>query len=112
MSLSINGVITKILPVESGISKGGKEWNKQTIIVEQDGTEYNKELAVSFFGDKMKSIRDKTEGSEVSVSFNLSSREFNGKWYNQVDGWWCAEKNKPMPQDHNEQEQEDKDLPF
>ena len=27
------------------------------------------------------------EGQEVSIGVNISSKEFNGKWYNQIDGW-------------------------
>ena len=77
--MEITGKIIKKLDVESGISKAGKEWQKQSILVEQSG-EYNKEVVISFFGDKMKSIRDVEEGSEVNVSINLSSREFNGKY--------------------------------
>ena len=54
------------------------------------GTDYNKLVAVSFFGDKIKSLRDIQEGSEVSVSINLSSREYNGKYYHNIDGWFIA----------------------
>jgi hypothetical protein len=56
--MEINGKLIKKLDVESGMSKTGKEWRKQSILVEQSGTDYNKEVVISFFGDKMKSIRD------------------------------------------------------
>ena len=45
---------------------------------------------ISFFGDKIKSIRDIEEGSDVNVSINLSSREYNGKYYHNIDGWFIA----------------------
>ena len=90
--MEINGKLIKKLDVESGMSKTGKEWRKQSILVEQSGTDYNKEVVISFFGDKMKSIRDVEEGSEVNVSINLSSREFNGKYYHNIDGWFIAKK--------------------
>jgi len=104
--MEINGKLIKKLDVESGISKAGKEWQKQSILVEQVGTEYNKEVVISFFGDKIKSIRDLQEGSEVVVSINLSSREFNGKYYHNIDGWFCAVKGKETVGAVNE------DLPF
>ena len=88
--MTINGKLIKKLDVESGISKSGKEWQKQSILVEQFGTDYNKEVVISFFGDKIKSIRDIQEGADISVSINLSSREFNGKYYHNIDGWFCA----------------------
>jgi len=92
--MEINGKLIKKLDVESGISKAGKEWKKQSILVEQSGTDYNKEVVISFFGDKIKSIRDIQEGSEVSVSINLSSKEYNGKYFHNIDGWFCAVKGR------------------
>ena len=88
--MNVIGKLTKKLDIESGISKSGKEWNKQSVIVEQTGNDYNKEVVISFFGDKIKSIRDIEEGSEVNVSINLSSREYNGKYYHNIDGWFMA----------------------
>jgi hypothetical protein len=88
--MTIIGKLIKKLDVETGISKTGKEWRKQSILVEQAGTDYNKQVVITFFGDKMKSIRDVEEGSDVNVSVNVSSREFNGKYYHNIDGWFCA----------------------
>tara|TARA_R110002020_G_scaffold204441_2_gene408516 strand:+ start:589 stop:900 length:312 start_codon:yes stop_codon:yes gene_type:complete len=88
--MEVNGKLIKKLDVEKGVSNSGKAWQKQSILVEQSGTEYNKEVVISFFGDKIKSIRDIEEGTDVSVSINLSSREYNGKYYHNIDGWFCA----------------------
>ena len=88
--MNVIGKLIKKLDVESGISKNGKEWRKQSILVEQAGTEFNKEVVITFFGDKMKSIRDVEEGSDVNVSVNLYSREYNGKYFHNIDGWACA----------------------
>ena len=88
--MQIIGKLVQKLEVETGTSKAGKEWKKQSILIEQSGTEYNKAVAVSFFGDKIKQIRDIEVGSEVSVSINLSSREFKGKYYHNIDGWFIA----------------------
>jgi len=74
---------------ETGVSKTGKTWEKQSILVEQNA-EFNKEVVISFFGDKIKSLRDIEEGSDVNVSINLSSREYNGKYYHNIDGWFIA----------------------
>tara|TARA_R100001443_G_scaffold58364_1_gene68929 strand:+ start:1655 stop:1969 length:315 start_codon:yes stop_codon:yes gene_type:complete len=88
--MKITGKLAKKLDRETGTSKSGKAWEKQSILIEQSGTEYNKEVVVSFFGDKVKNLRDIQEGSEVSVSINLSSREYNGKYYHNIDGWFIA----------------------
>ena len=88
--MEIIGKLVQKLERETGVSKTGKTWEKQDILVEQAGTEYNKEVVISFFGDKIKSIRDIEEGSDVNVSVNLSSNEYNGKYFHNIDGWFIA----------------------
>ena len=87
--MEITGKLISKLERETGVSKTGKTWEKQSILVEQD-VDYNKEVAISFFGDKIKKIRDIEVGSDVSVSINLSSREYNGKYFHNIDGWFIA----------------------
>ena len=87
--MNVIGKLIKKLDRETGVSKAGKTWEQQSILVEQN-VEWNKEVVICFFGDKIKSIRDIEEGSDVSVSVNLSSREFNGKYFHNIDGWACA----------------------
>ena len=88
--MQIIGKLTKKLDRETGTSKSGKSWEKQDVLIEQTGATFNKEVVVTFFGDKIKSLRDIEEGSEVNVSINLSSREYNGKYYHNIDGWFIA----------------------
>ena len=90
MSNTIKGKLTQKLAVETGTSKAGKEWKKQTFVVDT-GAQYNPEVAFSLFGEEKVSMLEAfQEGSEVEVSFNVSSREFNGKWYNSIDAWKIA----------------------
>ena len=88
--MKITGKLVQKLDRETGTSKSGKSWEKQDILIEQSGTDYNKEVVITFFADKIKQLRDIKEGSEVSVSINLSSREYNGKYYHNIDGWFIA----------------------
>tara|TARA_R110000824_G_scaffold128930_1_gene290020 strand:+ start:41 stop:352 length:312 start_codon:yes stop_codon:yes gene_type:complete len=88
--MKIIGKLVQKFEVETGTSKSGKAWEKQSILIEQSGTEYNKAVVVSFFGDKVKNLRDIEVGSDISVSINLSSREFKGKYYHNIDGWFIA----------------------
>ena len=89
--MNVIGKLIKKLDRETGVSKAGKSFEKQSILVEQSGTEYNKEVAISFFGDKIKSLRDIEVGSDVNVSVNLSSREYNGKYFHNINGWSIAQ---------------------
>ena len=104
--MNIIGKLVQKLEKETGVSKTGKTWEKQSILVEQN-TDYNKEVVISFFGDKIKSIRDVEVGSDVSVSINLSSREYNGKYFHNIDGWFCAKLGQETVSPVNEE-----DLPF
>ena len=87
--MNVIGKLIKKLDRETGVSKAGKSFEKQSILVEQN-TEYNKEVVVCFFGDKIKSLRDIEEGSDVNVSVNLSSNEYNGKYFHNINGWSIA----------------------
>ena len=87
MSLTVNGKIVNILNVESGTSKAGKEWKKQSFVIDT-GDQYNPNVCFSLFGDdKIAMMANYSVGQDVEVSFNLSSREFNGKWYHNIDAW-------------------------
>jgi hypothetical protein len=85
--LKVKGTISKILEVESGTSKAGKEWQKQGFVIDT-GAQYNPEVCFSVFGDeKVDMLSSFVEGQEIEVKFNISSREFNGKYYHNLDAW-------------------------
>ena len=63
-------------------------------------------------------LRDFGQGQEVEVGFNISSREFNGKWYHNIDAWKITgatnaalQAAAPAPS-IDEAPAEDDDLPF
>ena len=87
MSLAVKGRITNILAIEEGVSKADKPWKKQNFVIDT-GAQYNPEVCFQLFGeDKIAMLANFPEGSEVEVAFNLSSREFNGKYYHNIDAW-------------------------
>ena len=85
--MQITGKLIKKLDIESGISKSEKEWRKQGVLIEQIDTDYNKEVVVTFFGDKINTLQNVEVGDTIEVSVNLSSREYNGKYYHNIDGY-------------------------
>ena len=86
MSLKIEGKIVAILPIEKGTSKAGKEWQKMNFVVDT-GAQFNPEVCFQIFGgDKSgEFLATNEEGDEIAVYFNVSSREFNGKYYHNLD---------------------------
>ena len=89
--MEITGKLIKKLDLEQGTSKNGKEWKKQSFIVETIN-EYNKDVCISAFGeDKIKQLNKLNIGDKVSILCNIYSREYKGRWYNQIDGYFFAQ---------------------
>ena len=88
MNNVIEGKLVKVFDLETGTSKAGKEWKKQSILIQQD-TKYNAEVVVTFFGDNVNKIKTNLIGDIITCNINLSSREFKGKFYHNIDGWTC-----------------------
>ena len=87
-NLEINGTIISVLSLQTGTSKTGSDWQKQDVIIQTDG-EYPKQICVTFFGKAITS--DLLQGAKIKVSINLESREYNGKWYTNVNAWKILE---------------------
>ena len=107
----MKGKITQILEVETGTSKSGKEWKKGGFVID-NGNPFNPLVCFSLFGDdKINMIKNFKVGQEVEVAFNLSSNEFNGKWYHNIDAWkvMASQENKPAELNVGDESDE---LPF
>ncbi len=85
MDNQIQGKIIQVLPLATGIGKAsGKEWKKQEYILETFD-QYPRKVCFNMWGDRIDpSIQ---EGDEVTVTFDVESREFNGRWYTDVKAW-------------------------
>ncbi|MDX8338694.1 DUF3127 domain-containing protein [Draconibacterium sp. IB214405] len=86
MALSVKGKIDQILKPESGVSRAGKEWSKQEFVIETD-EQYPRKVCFTLFGDKVDLIKGLSAGEEVDVSFNMESREYNGRWFHNINAW-------------------------
>ena len=90
MALEIEGTIAQKLPVQSGNSARGP-WAKQEFILEYpDGTFTAKACFTAWGQDKVQDLDKYQVGDKVKVSFNLKSREYNGRWYNDLQIWKIA----------------------
>lgn len=86
MALSVKGKVEQLLKPESGVSRAGKEWKKQEFILETD-EQFPKKVCFTLFGDKVDLANGLAQGQEVEVSFNLDSREYNGRWFTNANAW-------------------------
>jgi hypothetical protein len=83
--LTISGRIALILPLQTGTSKAGNPWKKQGYILETGG-QYPRKVCFSLFGDKVDQFPIQV-GQDVTVSIDIESREFNGRWYTEINAW-------------------------
>lgn len=113
--LKVSGTISKILKVETGQSKAGKEWKKQNFVLDTNA-EYNNLICFQLFGDKkLEAFSRFKEGERVEVSFNVSSREYNDKYYHNLDAWKLEKLDSDTKSDQPKEiitPEEDDDLPF
>ena len=86
MSLTVKGRIQQILKPESGVSRAGKEWQKQEFVIETE-EQFPRKVCFTLFGDKTSLIDGLSNGQEVEVSFNVESREYNGRWFHNINAW-------------------------
>jgi len=84
--MEIKGNVYQISEVQKGTSKAGKEWTRQNIVIDT-GDEYNPHLSISFLGEKCSLLDNLKINDEVNVHINLSSKEWSGKWFTNVNGW-------------------------
>tara|TARA_R100001443_G_scaffold99695_1_gene106861 strand:+ start:215 stop:556 length:342 start_codon:yes stop_codon:yes gene_type:complete len=113
--MEIKGKLIKMLQAEAGTTKAGKAWESQTCLIDTE-EKYNNIVAVRAMGERVKQMNKLKEGDMVTISVNVYSREYNGKYYNQIDGWWFVNQNEVKkdsgftPTDFVTSD--DKDLPF
>ncbi|MEN9919715.1 MAG: hypothetical protein RL662_2151 [Bacteroidota bacterium] len=82
--MQLTAKLIQVLPLQTGMGKNG-EWKKQDIVVETDG-QYPKKVCISIWGDKA-SESVLQIGNILDISFDVESREYNGRWYTDVKAW-------------------------
>ena len=83
--MEITGKIIFDLQEQSGVSKAGNNWKKHEYVLETQET-YPRKVCFNFFGDKADQYK-LSVGKGYTVSFDLNSREYNGRWYTEVSAW-------------------------
>lgn len=101
--MEITGKIISVLPLQQGTSKAGNPWQLQSYVLETQ-EQYPRKVCFELFGEQR--IKDNPCNIDdlVTVSFDLESREFNGRWYTSVRAWKIVQaaadtaQTQPQPQ--------------
>ena len=131
ISMEVKGKVIQNLGIQSGVSKSGRQWSKASILIETFD-QFPKKIAL----DNLKNAESFNQipvGSIGVFQIEVSSNEFNGRWYTSVNCWkWEIDEQQapPAPQSatptldsmgvkgykrqpaQQMQEEEDSDLPF
>ena len=85
--MEIVGKIIQVLPLQSGTSsRTGNSWQVQSYVLETQ-EQYPRKVCFEIFGeDKIKNNPCNIDDL-VTVSFDIESREFNGRWYTSIRAW-------------------------
>ena len=82
--MKIDGKVVHILEEQGGEGRRGP-WRKQDFVVEIPG-EYPKPVCCTMWGENIDNFALQV-GDDVSVSIDIKSREYNGRWYTDVTAW-------------------------
>jgi hypothetical protein len=113
--------LIKIEAAQEGTSAKGP-WRKAIAVFETE-EQYPKTLAVSFFNSNLEEASKIPLGTTCKVKFDIKSREFNGKWYTDLNGFGIEAEgaqaappqhdfDKPLPPINQPTQEEETDLPF
>lgn len=83
--MEVIGKIIVALPEVSGNSKAGNPWKKREYVLETQES-YPKKIFFDFFGERADQYPLQV-GDTIKLSFDIESREYQGRWYTSIRGW-------------------------
>ena len=84
--MEVVGKIIQVLPVQEGIGKNGNPWKVQPYVLETLD-QYPRKVHFEVFGEDRIKANPCDIDQLVTVSFDIESREFNGRWYTSIRAW-------------------------
>lgn len=119
------GTISHMSEIKSGTSTSGRDWARMTIMIDIPGYQGSiSKLSLQVGTDRISDVQEFKVGDKVEIGWSIYAREYNGRWYNNVDlvnikayGVQAATPApSPAPQTKSisaaELEPQDEDLPF
>ena len=80
------GTISHMSEVKSVTSKNGYDWARQTILIYMPGFQGSiTKLSLQASNEMVDELNNYNVGDKVEVGWSIYAREWNGKWYNNVD---------------------------
>ncbi len=84
--MDIVGKIIQVLPEQGGVGRNGNPWKVQPYVLETLD-QYPRKVHFEVFGEERIKQNPCAIDQLVTVSFDIESREFNGRWYTSIRAW-------------------------
>ena len=92
--MEIKGKIIQKLEPQSGTSKAGNAWKKQEYVLETLDS-YPRKVKFDFFCERADQYVFEV-GDVITLSYDIESREFNGRWYTDIRGFKAVKEDPNM----------------
>lgn len=82
----VKGIISHMGEIQSGTSQSGYDWARQIIVLDVhsfNGT-FSK-IALTAQNQRVDDLQEYQIGDRVEVGYSVTAREWDGKWFNNVD---------------------------
>jgi len=73
-------LIQAVQTFDSGFTK------REMVVIVEDG-KYPQEINLEFVQDKVGLLENLQVGQDVTVTFDIRGREYNGRYFNNLQGW-------------------------
>ncbi len=73
-------IIQEAKTFDSGFTK------REMVVIVEDG-KYPQEINLEFVQDKISLLDSLQVGQEITVTFDIRGREYNGRYFNNLQGW-------------------------
>jgi hypothetical protein len=110
----------KIKLINAAQVLGAKGFTKREFVVTVEDGKYPQDIALECVQEKVKLLDGLKEGQSVTVTFDIRGREYNGRYFNNLQAWKIAaeagyaeeEYHDPLPDDSEAPDNVDDDIPF
>lgn len=87
MDLQVNGRCTKVFSTEYTSKKDGQKHLKNHFVLDVQDGQWQRSICFSVMDEERWSRMGIVMGGTYNVSFDVSSREYNGNYYTDVSAW-------------------------
>ena len=84
--MEVEGKVIQFIGERTGIAKSsGNPWKTREYVLETKEN-YPRKIAFEFFGDRADQF-PLNVGDEIRLSFDIESREYQGRWFTSIRAW-------------------------